>query len=64
MILEDIKPVISLSGVDPAVILSVIAALQKGAAGWDFFGTAEGQTGETYEGFKFGDGSVQADDTL
>src|SRR5262249_10765307 len=30
----------------------------------DFFGTAYGQSGETFEGFRLGDGSVQFDDTL
>lgn len=39
-------------------------AVQKGAAGRDFFATAYGQTGETYEGFKFGEANIQADDTL
>jgi len=36
----------------------------KGAATKDFFGTAYGQAGEDYDGFKFGDDNVQLDDTL
>lgn len=39
-------------------------AIQSGAASRDFFGTAYGQSGETYEGFRFGDGNIQLDDTL
>jgi predicted AAA+ superfamily ATPase len=39
-------------------------AIVKGAATKDFFGTAYGQSGETFEGFKFGDANVQMDDTL
>jgi hypothetical protein len=39
-------------------------AIIKGAGTRDFFGTAYGQSGELYEGFKFGDGNVQLDDTL
>jgi hypothetical protein len=39
-------------------------AIIKGAASCDFFGTAFGQNGENYEGFKFGDKNVQLDDTL
>lgn len=39
-------------------------AIVKGAATRDFFGTAYGQSGETFEGFKFGDSNVQFDDTL
>lgn len=30
----------------------------------DFFGTAYGQSGHTFEGFNFGDSKVQFDDTL
>src|SRR4029453_891606 len=30
----------------------------------DFFGTAYGQHGEVFDGFKFGDANVQLDDTL
>jgi hypothetical protein len=30
----------------------------------DFFGTAYGQSGETFDGFRFGSASVQFDDTL
>ena len=36
----------------------------KGAGSKDFYGTAFGQTGDKYEGFKFGDANVQFDDTL
>jgi predicted AAA+ superfamily ATPase len=39
-------------------------AVVKGAASRDFFGTAYGQTGETFEGFRLGDANVQLDDTL
>src|SRR5450432_3070717 len=43
---------------------SLSQAIRTGAASKDFFGTAYGQTGETYEGFHFGDGNIQVDDTL
>ena len=36
----------------------------KGAATRDFFGTAYGEHGGKYDGFKFGDSNVQFDDTL
>jgi len=36
----------------------------KGAATRDFFGTAYGQRGDQFEGFKLGDANVQLDDTL
>ncbi len=36
----------------------------KGAGTKDFYGTAYGQSGETFEGFKFGDPNVQLDNTL
>jgi predicted AAA+ superfamily ATPase len=39
-------------------------AIAKGAGSRDFFGTAYGQSGERFEGFKLGDGNVQVDDTL
>jgi uncharacterized protein len=39
-------------------------AIRSGAKGRDFFGTAYGQSAETFEGFQFGSGSVQFDDTL
>jgi predicted AAA+ superfamily ATPase len=39
-------------------------AIVKGAASRDFFGTAYGQSGEQFEGFKLGDPNVQFDDTL
>jgi hypothetical protein len=39
-------------------------AIVKGAATRDFFGTAYGQSGDTFEGFKLGDANVQLDDTL
>jgi hypothetical protein len=39
-------------------------AIAKGAGSKDFFGTAYGQSGEKYDGFKFGDDNVQLDDTL
>ncbi len=39
-------------------------AITTGAGTRDFFGTACGQDGDTFEGFKFGDANVQLDDTL
>jgi hypothetical protein len=39
-------------------------AIIKGAGSKDFFGTAYGQTGGVFEGFKLGDANVQFDDTL
>ena len=39
-------------------------AIVKGAGTRDFYGTAYGQSGELFEGFKFGDANIQFDDTL
>ena len=39
-------------------------AIGKGASTKDFFGTAYGQSGDAFEGFRFGDANVQLDDTL
>jgi len=39
-------------------------AIVKGCESRDFFGTAYGQRGEQFEGFKLGDPNVQFDDTL
>jgi hypothetical protein len=39
-------------------------AIQKGAASRDFFGTAYGQHDGKFDGFQFGQGGVQLDDTL
>jgi hypothetical protein len=39
-------------------------AIQSGAKSRDFFGTAYGQSGETFDGFQFGNASFQFDDTL
>ena len=39
-------------------------AIRGGAASRDYFGTAYGQTGETFEGFQFGDPNVSLNDTL
>ncbi len=39
-------------------------AIIKGAGSKDFYGTAFGQAGDKYEGFKFGDDNIQFDDTL
>ncbi|WP_198953633.1 ATP-binding protein [Rhodopirellula sp. MGV] len=39
-------------------------AIIKGAGSRDFYGTAFGQTGNKYEGFRFGDDNVQFDATL
>ena len=43
---------------------SLSQAIRAGAASKDFFGIAYGQTSDMYEGFQFGEGSVQFDDTL
>ena len=43
---------------------SLAQAIHAGAASRDFFGTAYGQTGDTYEGFQFGDSNVLFNDTL
>ena len=39
-------------------------AIIKGATSTDFFGTAYGQNGDTFEGFHLGDPNIQIDDTL
>jgi hypothetical protein len=39
-------------------------AIVKGAATNDFFGTAYGQSGDSFEGFKLGDANIQVDQTL
>ncbi len=39
-------------------------AIQSGAKSRDFFGIAYGQSGDKFDGFQFGDASVQFDDTL
>ena len=39
-------------------------AIRSGAASRDFFGTAYGQHDGSFEGFQFGNGNVQFDDTL
>ncbi len=39
-------------------------AVIKGAGTKDFFGTAYGQSGDAFEGFRFSDANVQFDDTL
>lgn len=39
-------------------------AIIKGAATQDFFGTAYGQSGDSFDGFKLGDTFIQVDDTL
>src|SRR5262249_39861665 len=39
-------------------------AIRSGAASRDYFGTAYGQTCETFEGFQFGDPNVSLNDTL
>jgi uncharacterized protein len=38
--------------------------IHSGSKSRDFFGTAYGQSGETFDGFEFGSTSVQFDDTL
>jgi uncharacterized protein len=40
------------------------AAIRSGAGSKDFFGTAEGQNGNKFEGFRFGDTGVTLSDTL
>lgn len=42
----------------------LVAAIRTGANSRDFFGTAYGERNGTYEGFQFGQGNVQVDDTL
>ena len=42
----------------------IAQAIVKGAGTRDFFGTAYGQSGDKFEGFKLGDANVQFDDTL
>jgi predicted AAA+ superfamily ATPase len=39
-------------------------AIRTGALSADFFGTAYGQEGERFTGFKVGEGQIQVDDTL
>jgi hypothetical protein len=39
-------------------------AIRTGAASRDFFGTAYNRSGDSYDGFHFGGGGVQLDDTL
>jgi hypothetical protein len=39
-------------------------AIAKGASSKDFFGTAYAQSGNIFEGFKFGDANIQIDNTL
>jgi uncharacterized protein len=39
-------------------------AIHSGVQSRDFFGTAYGQSGETFDGFQFGNADVQFDDTL
>jgi predicted AAA+ superfamily ATPase len=43
---------------------SLEQAIVKGASSLDFFGTAYGQAGELFDGFKLGDSNIQLDDTL
>jgi hypothetical protein len=40
------------------------AVVRTGAASRDFFGTAYGQSGDTFDGFQFGDGNVSLANTL
>lgn len=39
-------------------------AIRNGAGSKDFFGTAYGLSGNSFEGFQFGTGTIQLDDTL
>lgn len=39
-------------------------AIRSGAGSRDFFGTAYGQSGDKFDGFKLGDSNIQVDDTL
>jgi len=59
---EDLQKYLYLSRLKHRSVLE--QAIHKGAATRDFFGTAYGQSGETFEGFKLGDPNVQFDDTL
>jgi hypothetical protein len=42
----------------------LVRAIRKGAESREFFGTAEGMTGDNFVGFRFGDGSVTFDRAL
>jgi hypothetical protein len=59
---EDMQRYLYLPRLDGRNVLE--EAITKGAGSKDFFGTAYGQTGDVFEGFKFGDANVQFDDTL
>jgi hypothetical protein len=59
---EDMQRYLYLPRLDDQHVLE--QAISKGAGSKDFFGTAYGQTGDVFDGFKFGDANVQFDDTL
>jgi hypothetical protein len=59
---EDMQRYLYLPRLDDRHVLE--QAITKGAGSRDFFGTAYGQTGDVFDGFKFGDANVQFDDTL
>lgn len=59
---EDMQRYLYLPRLDDRHVLE--QAITKGAGSKDFFGTAYGETGAVFEGFKFGDANVQFDDTL
>ena len=59
---EDMQRYLYLPRLDDRQVLE--QAITKGAGSKDFFGTAYGETGAVFEGFKFGDANVQFDDTL
>ena len=59
---EDMQKYLYLSRLKTRSVLE--AAIVQGAGGRDFFGTAVGQDGDRYLGFKLADASVQLDDTL
>jgi hypothetical protein len=42
----------------------LLQAIRAGATSQDFFGSAYGQANGQYEGFQFGSGTIQTDDTL
>ena len=59
---EDMQRYLYLPRLDDRHVLE--QAITRGAGSKDFFGTAYGQTGDVFDGFKFGDANVQFDDTL
>lgn len=59
---EDIQKYLYMPRLKDREVLS--RTLQTGASSRDFFAVAYGRTGDVYEGFSFGGGDAQFDDTL